>query len=110
MKVMNETKNAVLSEDVLILKTLAEKASGLIDIDEPKAAFFKTRWGVHTFGMGRPLDCLILDDLGRVKRIKENLGPNKAFFWPPLWNRVVELPAGKVAETRTEVGDKISIV
>ncbi len=110
MQVRNETKNVILSEDVLILKTLAEKASGLVDIDEPKAAFFKTRWGVHTFGMDRPLDCLILDDLGNVRRIKENLQPNKIFFWPPLWNGVVELPAGKIAETGTEIGDKISIV
>ncbi len=111
MQIRNETKNVLLSDNALFLKTLPEKASGLIDIeDEKKAAYFQTRFGVHTFGMGRSLDCLILDDLGYVKRIKENLPPNKTFFWPPIWKKVVELPAGKVAETGTAIGDKISII
>ena len=110
MQMRNETKNVILSEDVLILKTLMKKAKGLIDINEAKAAFFKTRWGIHTFGMKWPLDCLILDNLGNVKRIKKNLVPNRIFFWLPIWNGVVELPAGKITETKTEIGDKISII
>ncbi len=110
MKIVNETKNSVLSEEVLMLKTLAEKASGLIDVDGPKAAFFKTRFGIHTFGMVRPLDCLVLDSDGRVKRIRESLQPNQMFFWPPVWSGVVELPAGTIAATRTEIGDRIAIV
>ncbi len=109
MKIWNATKGIALSENVLVLKTLAEKASGLIDVEEPHAAFFKTRFGVHTFGMSRPLDCLILDDLNRVRRIKENLQPNKMFFYPPVWKNVVELPAGTVRMTGTEVDDKIEI-
>lgn len=111
MQIRNETKNILLSDDALRLKTLAEKASGLIDIDdEKKAAYFETRFGIHTFGMDRSLDCLILDNLGHVKRIKEGLLPNKTFFWPPIWKEVVELPAGRIRETGTAIGDKISIV
>ncbi|MCL4403830.1 DUF192 domain-containing protein [Patescibacteria group bacterium] len=111
MQIRNETQNVVLSDDALYFRTLAEKANGLIDIDdEKKAAYFNTRFGIHTFGMDRSLDCLVLDDAGHVKRIKEGLLPNKTFFWPPIWKRVVELPAGRVRETGTSIGDKISIV
>lgn len=111
MQIRNETKNLILSDNALVLRTIAEKASGLIDIgDVNKAVYFETRFGIHTFGMDRSLDCLILDNLGHVKRIRERLAPNKTFFWPPVWKGVVELPAGRVEETGTEIGDKISIV
>lgn len=69
-----------------------EKIIGLIGKKNPESLFFKTRFGIHTFGLKFPIDVLILDNKNRVISLKKSLKPNKIFFWNPLYNRVLELP------------------
>jgi len=63
--------------------------------------------GVHTRGMGFSIDVLFLDATGRVLSLEEGLEPGR--FAPVRWRArtVLELPAGQVRESRTQVGDRI---
>lgn len=44
MKVFNKTKDALVSDNVLVLKTFREKSNGMRIFKEPRAVYFETRW------------------------------------------------------------------
>lgn len=71
--------------------------------------FFKTRFGIHTFGMHYPIDVVILDKTDSIRKIQENLAPNKIFLWNPLFNTVVELPQGTVRKNKLTLGKKLHL-
>ncbi|MEK7626866.1 MAG: DUF192 domain-containing protein, partial [Patescibacteria group bacterium] len=81
MIVINTTRSTLIGEDIPIARTFNEEAKGLSGRKEPAALFFKTRWGIHTFGMNFPIDCLVMSDKLEVKAIRENIKPNRFFFW-----------------------------
>lgn len=107
MKIVNKTRNSLLTENASEAKSLMEKTIGLIGEKSPKAIVLRTSFGIHTFGVRFPLDILILDSEMTVKKIKENLQKNSFFFWNPKFDLVLELPAGVVKKSQTALGDKI---
>lgn len=105
MIVINTNRSTLLGEDIPIARTFDDEAKGLLGAAEGSSIFFKTRWGIHTFGMNFPIDCLVMSDKLEVKSIRENIKPNRFFFWSPKYKNVLELPAGTVSKTGTIVGD-----
>ncbi len=91
------------------LKTLAEKSKGLIGASVPSGAYFRTRWGIHTFGVKFPIDIVIADEALRVRTVKKNLQPGRFFFWDPRFQDVFELPAGTIDGVRLVVGDTLEL-
>ena len=65
--------------------------------------------GVHTHGMAFSIDVLFLDGERNVVGVEENLGPGR--FAPIRWKAktVLELPAGTIRRTMTQLGDRIEI-
>lgn len=105
--ITNLTRRIILAEEVLAAETFSEKAKGLSGAEKPSALFFKTRWGIHTFGMKFPIDCVIFDDNFRVRALAENLRPDRFFFWNPKYKGVLELPTGVISKTGTKIGDML---
>ncbi len=95
---------------VKVLKSPAEKTIGLISSKKAYPVFFKTRWGIHTFGVKFPIDVLILDSKYKVVKATVNLPPNRIFLWPPVYENVVELPTGEVRRLKIKTGDKIFLI
>lgn len=83
--------------NVLHFRTFEEKTQGLLGYQKAIPVFFTTRFGIHTFGLRFSIDVLILDRQNRIVRLRKNLPPNSVFFWPPIYNQVVELPAGYIS-------------
>ncbi len=83
-----------------------ETARGLIGREHLKAVYFKTRWGVHTFFLNRPITVLILDNDSVLQSIKV-LKPYQIFFWNPRFANVVEI-SGEVSKYR--IGDKVRLI
>jgi hypothetical protein len=69
-----------------------------------ETVFFKTRFGIHTFGLKFPIDVVILDKNNRVVVVKENLQPWRVFVWNPRFNRVLEMPTGEIRKNKLEIG------
>lgn len=88
---------------------LKEKIQGLIGKDKPYALVINTRFGIHTFGLKFPIDVLILNDKNNVVSIKKKLKPNRIFLWNPMYEKVVELPAGTIEEKQIKIKDRIGI-
>ncbi|MDP3974732.1 MAG: DUF192 domain-containing protein [Candidatus Jorgensenbacteria bacterium] len=110
MKAKNLTRNMVLHENVRIARTLGEKSKGLLTSVADSALFFRTRWGIHTFGMKFPIDCLVMNDDMKIVALRTNFEPRRFFFWNPRYRNVLELPAGALARTDTEVGDTVELI
>jgi uncharacterized membrane protein (UPF0127 family) len=92
---------------VKILRSIPEKSKGLIGMRHICPVYFTTRWGIHTFGVLSPIDVLILDKGHRVVKLVHRLPPNRIFFWNPKYSRVVELPAGSIANDTILRGTQI---
>lgn len=105
MRVFNKTKNRTIAEEAIIAGTLEEKSAGLTKYAFPRAMYFETRFGAHTFGMRFPIDVAVLDGKGVVRALKKNMAAGRFFFWNPLWKRVLELPAG----SGVEIGDELEL-
>lgn len=106
MRVVNKTQNTILSENPKFLNNLVDKSLGLIS-DPNQTLIFKTRFGIHTFFLKKPIDVLILDKNRSVKKMKSNLKPWKLFFWNPSFDQVIELYIGTIQKSKTKLGDII---
>lgn len=95
--------------EVKELKTWKEKTFGLINKEKAEAVFFKTRFGIHTFGLKFPIDVIILDNDQKVVKISEKLRPNRIFFWLPVFDKVLELPGGEIKKENIKIGDILKI-
>ncbi len=65
--------------------------------------------GIHTIGMAFPIDAAYLDSQGRVLKIYHCLPPFRVAAILPTARSVLELPAGTLAGTHTEVGDILEL-
>lgn len=109
MKIINKSKNATLAESYIEPKSLIDQSLGLIKYKTPKAMLLKTRYGIHTLFMKYPIDILILNNKNHVVSIKENMQPNEYFVWNIKYTTVLELPAGTINRTFTQIDDYIEM-
>jgi uncharacterized membrane protein (UPF0127 family) len=110
----NQTRQAYLATALAIADTHWTRLRGLLGVRSRDFRNGSGLWivpchGVHTLGMGFPIDVVYLDDAKTVIHIQGDLPP---WRFAPVRRRaasVLELPSRTAAETRTEVGDKIEI-
>jgi uncharacterized protein len=110
MRLMNKTRNCLLSDEVLEARNFAAKSLGMIRYDKPRSLLLRTRFGIHTFGMKYPIDVLVLDVKNAVVDSKQELQPNRVFFWNVRYQTVIELPSKTLEKTGTQLGDVIEYV
>ena len=62
---------------------------------------------IQTIGMRFPIDLVFMDAGGRVVRVCENVQPGRVVWRVPEADSVLEVPAGVVQSSETQVGDTI---
>ena len=65
--------------------------------------------GVHTFWMKFAIDVVALDAQRRVIGVWRSVGPGKIRALSPKTRSVLELTAGRIAETGIQVGDVLDL-
>ncbi len=110
----NRTRQAHLASALAVADTHWTRLRGLLGIATDDFRHGAGLWitpchGVHTLGMGFPIDVLYLDSGLKVVRIQPDVKPWR--FTPVLGQAtsVLELPCGTAAETNTAAGDTIEI-
>ena len=110
----NRTRQAPLATSLAVADTHWSRLRGLLGLAVDDFRHGAGLWitfcrGVHTLGMGFPIDVLYLDRGMRVVRIQSDVRPWR--LTPVLRHAasVLELPCGTAAETNTAVGDTIEI-
>jgi uncharacterized membrane protein (UPF0127 family) len=109
---VNVTKDCALASRVEWAGTSDSRRRGLLGrehIDRQEGAYIvPTQW-IHMFGMQFPIDVAFLDSKGHVLHICHALQPNH--LSPIVWRAegALELAAGTLQATGTEVGDIVEI-
>ena len=110
----NRTRQAHLATALAVANTHWTRLRGLLGLGTNDFRNGSGLWivpchGVHTLGMGFPIDVLYLDRGLKVVGVRSDVRPWR--FTPVLRHAtsVLELPCGTAAETNTTVGDTIEI-
>lgn len=85
------------------------KLRGLIGMRYQFPLYIKTRWGIHTWFMKRPIVVAVIDNSGIVRH-KKRLLPWSVFFWNPLYFQVIEFDEDDSRSTDIDIGSKLTIV
>ena len=102
--------NIIVARQVAWAGTSAERRRGLLGydkLDDDEAMYLAPCQWIHTFCMRFPIDVVFRAKDGRVLAVHHNLKPNR--LSRPVFHAegVLELSAGRLRATNTEVGDII---
>lgn len=111
MKLINQTKNTIISEDVAVAHTLLTRTKGLLgrnQMRQGEALVITACNSIHTFFMRFPIDVLFVDKKDTIVLSAPGIRPFrlKAALTSSY---VIELPTGTIARTRCSAGDKITL-
>jgi uncharacterized membrane protein (UPF0127 family) len=110
--VLNTNRNTVIGDRVQVADTSFTRLFGLLGkrhIDAGRGLWIKPSSGVHTLGMMFPIDVIGLDKELRVLRLWSNLVPFRVTSVSTKIRSVIELPAGRIEECGTQLGDILQI-
>ncbi|HEY6337783.1 MAG TPA: DUF192 domain-containing protein [Candidatus Sulfotelmatobacter sp.] len=110
----NQTRHVCLASDLVLANTHWTRLRGLLgtspnDFRNGCGLWITPCHGVHTLAMGFPIDVAYLDHDNIVIHMERELKP---WRFAPVRMRsasVLELPSQALAQTGTEMGDKIEI-
>jgi hypothetical protein len=110
----NQTRQAYLATALAVADTHWTRLRGLLGLRSSDFRNGSGLWivpchGVHTLGMGFPIDVVYLDRSMTVIHIQSDLQPWRFAPIRTQATSVLELPSRIAAETKTAVGDKIEI-
>ncbi|MCK5534893.1 DUF192 domain-containing protein [bacterium] len=111
-KVFNFTQNCFLAEKAGEANSFVSRLVGLMGrkrLKEKEGLIILKTSSIHTFFMRFSIDVIFFNKKGKIIKIISELKPYKISPW--VWGAygVIELPAGKVFETKTQKGDRIEI-
>jgi uncharacterized membrane protein (UPF0127 family) len=112
IQVRNITRNLVLADAVRVADTFFARLRGLMGAKV--LSFGEGVWicpcnSIHSFGMRFEFDALFLDGGNKVEGLYKRFRRNRIsrIFWEA--RGVLELPAGTIERTGTEVGDEVEL-
>jgi len=113
MRLINQTKNTVLAKDVFIAKTPFLRIKGLLGrktFPAGQAIILEPCNSIHTFFMRFPIDVVFVDKNYKIINALPGLNPNRIsrIYWRSC--RVIELPAGILNLTNTQVQDQLQLL
>jgi uncharacterized membrane protein (UPF0127 family) len=110
----NRTRDTCLATSLAVADTHWTRLRGLLGVHADDFRNGRGLWilpchGVHTLGMGFPIDVVYLDRSLTVVHVENQLKPWRFAAIRTQAASVLELPSRKAAETGTTIGDKIEI-
>lgn len=112
MKVINATKKREIAGVVVMADSVLKRLKGLLGqttLKKGQSLWLRPCKGIHTIGMKFPIDAIFLDKKNTVVAVRSNLLPNRMTRLYLRAASVIELSAGSLAATDTEIGDVIEI-
>jgi uncharacterized membrane protein (UPF0127 family) len=113
-KIVNVTRNTVLADKGELARSFFARGKGLMgraSLEHGFALMIYPETSIHTFFMRVPIDVLFVDRQGVVIHLVEAMPINRPFAGVAPWKGlyVIEMPAGVIAETGTQLGDKVEV-
>jgi hypothetical protein len=110
----NRTRQTLLATALAVADTHWSRLRGLVGVTRSDFGNGCGLWivpcrGVHTLGMGFPIDVVYLDGTHTVVHIEHELRPWRLAPFRLEASSVLELPGRTIVTTGTAVGDRIDI-
>ena len=112
LRIWNPIRNTVIVERASVARGRSERMVGLLgkkSLPDGEGLLLRGTRSVHTIGMRFPIDVIYLDPANRVLCIVHALPPNRIAPWRWGVQSVLELRAGAVACSQTQVGDFLTM-
>ncbi len=112
VKIINLNQGTTLAEETVVAEGIFSRIKGLLGkkgLSQGEALIIKPCNSIHMFFMRFAIDAVFVDKNNRVVGMVKCLKP---FTVSPIFLKarfVIELPANTIQESRTQVGDYISI-
>ena len=112
MIVRNLTRGRIIGDAVRVAERFFPRMRGLLRTDglaEGEGLWIHPCSSIHSFGMRFEFDALFLDGDNKVEGLYRRFRKNRIsrIFWKA--RGVLELPAGTIERTGTEVGDEVEL-
>lgn len=110
LRVTNSNRSSVIAERVRIADTSFTRFIGLLGrrtLPSGEGLLIRPSNGVHTVGMQFSIDVLLLDRTGVVLTAYNSLRPFRVTRLNWKAASALELPAGVIAASQTQVGDQL---
>ena len=111
LRATNATRGTVLADRADIADTSAKRRTGLLKhsgLASGEGLWIVPCEGVHTFFMKFPIDVVFLNRKRKVLKVRTNMGRGRIALSLRA-HSVLELPAGRLAETGTQAGDQLEL-
>lgn len=102
----------MVADNVRVAKTFLSRLKGLLgttSLPAGEGLLIAPCNSIHMFGMKYPIDCVFLDDQNKVVGLVENIAPGKMSRVFGQAKQCLELPAGVIASSSTQVGDVLTV-
>ncbi len=112
-RVENVTRGTVVANRGRVASSSADRSVGLLRTPEVKPGeglWIERSPSIHMFFMRYPIDAVFVSKDMRVTKIVENFKPWRVVWWARGARDCLELRAGAVAESGTQVGDELRLV
>lgn len=111
----NRTRGSLIAADVKVANEYLSRLVGLLGQSRSWSNGDRALWiipsrGIHTIGMRFPIDVLFLDRGRTVVHLYKNLEPWRVSKVIMGARSVLELPAGTIAKTKTQIGDHVEFL
>ncbi len=110
--VVNETRQARLADRCQLARNFWSRGLGLMgrtSLEPGGGLLIYPEWSIHTFFMRFPIDVVFVDRQDTVVGIRHALPPYRPYAGAWGARYVLELPAGVLAATATQVGDRLAV-
>jgi uncharacterized membrane protein (UPF0127 family) len=109
--ITNTSRKTVIGESIEVAETASQKVKGLLGregLDRGQGLLFKGAGSLHTLFMRFPIDIIYTNKQGKVVKTAGSVRPFKLVAAPLRCDCAIELPAGVIAASNTQVGDNLS--
>jgi len=108
--VTNVARGTVVGETIEVAASATQKVKGLLGrecLEDGQGLLFKGAGSLHTLFMRFPIDVIYTDKHGKVVKLARAVRPFKLIAAPLRCHYALELPAGAILASKTQVGDHL---
>ena len=112
VRIVNLTRGSVVAERCRVARSLAERTVGLLATPElpvGEGLLIERTQSIHMFFMRYPIDAAFIDRAGTVRKAVSALQPWRVVWWARGARDCIELPAGVLAASSTQIGDQLEV-
>jgi hypothetical protein len=109
--VTNVARGTVVGETIEVAASATQKVKGLLGrecLEDGQGLLFKGAGSLHTLFMRFPIDVIYADKYGKVLKIARAVRPFKLVAAPFRCYYALELPAGAILASGTQIGDMLT--